>query len=141
MAAGHESFERRPEVRPGSERGFGLVFATVFTVIGLWPLIGGAPIRAWALIVAAAFLCLALVLPRALAPANRLWFRFGHLLHQVVTPVVMSALFFGAVTPTAFLLRVFGKDSLGLEKDCEAESYWIPREPPGPAPETMKNQF
>jgi hypothetical protein len=39
------------------------------------------------------------------------------------------------------LMRVMGKDPLRLKKDDKAESYWIPREPPGPPPGSMTNQF
>ena len=27
------------------------------------------------------------------------------------------------------------------DRQADADSYWIPREPPGPEPETMKQQF
>jgi hypothetical protein len=45
------------------------------------------------------------------------------------------------VTPTALLFRILGKDPLRLSHDPEARSYWIERQPPGPAPDTMTNQF
>ena len=80
-------------------------------------------------------------LPRALAPANRAWHRLGLLLHRVMTPVVMSVIFFATVTPMAVFMRLFGKDPLRLKREPEASSYWIPREPPGPEPDSMKNQF
>jgi hypothetical protein len=35
----------------------------------------------------------------------------------------------------------FGKDFLRLRIDRSAKSYWIEREPPGPPPQSMKNQF
>jgi hypothetical protein len=38
-------------------------------------------------------------------------------------------------------MRALGKRPLGLAFDKDAKSYWITREPPGPAPETMTNQF
>ena len=60
---------------------------------------------------------------------------------SVVTPVVMILLFYLTVTPTAILMRLFGKDPLRLRFDRAAKSYWIERVPPGPAPETMRNQF
>ena len=40
----------------GSDRGFGIVFAVIFLVVALYPLISGGSIRLWALTVAAAFL-------------------------------------------------------------------------------------
>jgi hypothetical protein len=41
----------------------------------------------------------------------------------------------------AFVLRAAGKDLLRLHLDRNATTYWIVRETPGPAPETMPNQF
>ena len=70
----HENFARDEPVRGSSDRGFGLVFAALFVLIGLGPLVGaGHPWRPWALIVAALFLGLALLRPSLLAPLNRLW--------------------------------------------------------------------
>ena len=76
-----------------------------------------------------------------LAPLNRLWFRFGLLLNSIVSPIVMGLLFYLIITPFALFMRLTGKDLLHLRRDPEAASYWIQREPPGPAPDTIKNQF
>ncbi len=137
----HESFERANDVKAGSERAFGLVFAAFFALIGFWPLLAGTGPRLWALAVSALFAGAAFLAPGLLKPLNRLWFRFGELLHKIVNPLVMGLLFFLTVTPIALLMRVAGKDPLRLKFDRGAKSYWIAREPPGPAPESMRNQF
>lgn len=137
----HEDLHRSQSDEAGSERSFGIVFAVVFALVGLLPLVHGGAIRPWALIVAGAFLVVALAVPRVLRPANRLWFRFGRLLHGIVTPVVLGLVFFSTVTPTALILRLTGKDPMTLRFEPERQSYWIRRDPPGPPPETMKNQF
>lgn len=137
----HETFERTGEVKTGSERAFGVVFAAVFFLIGLWPLLEGAGPRFWALALAALFLAAAFFAPGALTPFNKLWFRFGMLLHRIVNPLVMALLFYLTVTPIALIVRLSGKDSLRLKFDRAAKSYWIERAPPGPAPETLRNQF
>ena len=93
------------------------------------------------LIVAAAFAVVALAIPRALGPLSRAWQGLGKAIHKVVNPVVMGLLFYLTVTPTGLLMRLFGKDPLRLRFDPEAKSYWIERRPPGPAPETMHQQF
>jgi hypothetical protein len=36
---------------------------------------------------------------------------------------------------------MMGKDPLRLKRQPNTDSYWIPRRPPGPPPETMKDQF
>jgi Saxitoxin biosynthesis operon protein SxtJ len=128
---------------PGSERSFGLVFATFFAVISLTPLLRhpAGPVRLWGLAIAAVFLVLALTWTAPLRPLNWLWFRVGLLLHAIVTPVIMGLLFYSTMTPIGLLMRLAGKDPLRVRRDVSASSYWIPRDPPGPAPETMKNQF
>lgn len=137
----HEQFDRDNAVKAGSDRAFGLVFAAVFALIGLWPLLAGGGIRAWALIVAATFMALGLFAPVALKPLNRVWFLFGMLLHKIVSPLAMALLFFATVTPIALLMRLIGKDPLRLKFDRAAKSYWIQRDPPGPEPESMRRQF
>jgi predicted membrane metal-binding protein len=125
----------------GSERSFGLVFAGVFVVIALWPLMRGDKLHLWWLVIAAGFLGVAFVAPRALAPLNRFWFRTGMLLGKIVTPLVMGILFFLVVTPVGFLVRFSGKDPLRLAFEPASKSYWIKRSPPGPVAGSLKNQF
>ena len=141
-SAMHEDFSRGEEaVKGSSDRGVGLVFATVFSIIGLWPLLSGGGIRIWALAVAGALLALAIAWPATLAPLNRTWAWVGRVLHRIVNPVIMGILFYGTVTPTALVMKLFGKDPLRLRFEPNARTYWIDRKPPGPAPDTMRNQF
>jgi hypothetical protein len=137
----HESFVGDDEVKSSSDRSFGVVFTLLFAVIGVWPLMGGGKIRLWALGAAGLLLIIALARPIWLAAGNRLWTRFGLLLHRITNPIVMGLVFFLAVTPTALILRMMGKDSLRRKIDRTATSYWIDREPPGPAPDSMTDQF
>ncbi len=138
---GHESYERSEDVRGSSDRSFGIVFAVVFGAIGLLPLAFGAGVRLWSLGVGAAFLLVALAIPSILAPLNRLWLRFGLLLHRIVSPLVLGIMFFLVITPMGLLMRAFGKDLLRLRYDEAAASYWIDRIPPGPPPESLTDQF
>lgn len=137
----HEILEDRTEVRLGSERSFGMVFAVVFAIIGLLPLIKSAGPRYWSLGVAAAFLVVALFIPKLLAPLNRLWFRIGLLLHAIINPIIMGLMFYVVLTPTGFLMRLFGKDILRLKFDPKADSYWIKRDPSDSVGSDFKNQF
>jgi predicted membrane metal-binding protein len=139
--ATHERFSGHDAVKGSSDRSFGFVFAAFFTLVGLWPLLAGNTARWWALAIAVIFAGVALVRPSLLAPLNRLWFKIGLLLNQIVSPVVMGLLFYLVITPIALFMRAKGKDILHLKYDAKARSYWILREPPGPAPETIKNQY
>lgn len=122
-----------------SDKAFGFVFAGFFLLIGLLPLIHQAPIRIWAMVLAMLFALLAMVRPKLLGPFNRLWTRFGLVLHRLMTPVIMSLLFFLTVTPIALLMRLFGKRPLELSFDPQAESYWVHRDTL--ERDSMKRQF
>jgi len=138
---GHESFDRKQQVSTSSNRTFGFVFAAVFAIIGLWPWLFSGQVRVWSVVVGAAFLVVAWLRPAVLAPLNRAWTRFGLLLHRIVSPIVLGVMFFVVITPMGLVMRALGKDPLRLRYDREARTYWIDRRPPGPAPDTLNNQF
>jgi predicted membrane metal-binding protein len=134
--------ESHSEIEVSSDAGFGFVFAAFFAIIGLLPLISAAPVRIWALILSAAFLLVALIVPRILRPLNILWFKLGMLLSRIVTPIVMFLIFFVAVLPTAIVVRAMGRDAMARKTDRAAKSYWIVRDNHSDAePSSMKNQF
>lgn len=137
----HHEFRSHLEIKTSSNRSFGLVFSAVFALLGAaswyksgawWPVHG---------IVAAAFLLLAIIRPAALAGPNRLWTKLGLLLSRVVSPIVMGIIFFVIFMPIGIILRWRGKDLLRMKFDKAASTYWIVREPPGPAPDSMGEQF
>jgi hypothetical protein len=136
----HESFTREEAAQPGSNRTFGLVMAGALALVSLlngWHL---GRLWPWTLAIAALFLVAAWLRPSVLHPLNHLWVKLGLLLHRVVNPLVMGLLFYGTIFPTGLVMRMRGRDLLRLKRDSTAESYWITRVP-GPAPETMKDQF
>jgi predicted membrane metal-binding protein len=137
----HESYSRDEAVVGSSDRSFGIVMAAAFALISLLKLWRGGLSWPWTSGVAALCLAAALFYPAILRPFNRLWLKFGLLLHKLVNPIVMAVVFFGTVLPTGLIMRALGKDPLRLKRRPNANSYWIERRPPGPSPETMKDQF
>lgn len=129
------------EVKPPSEKSFGLTFAAVFSIIALLPLVHGGPVRWWALAIAAAFLALAFAAPAILVRPNRLWMRVGLLLHKVMNPVILGIMFALIVIPIGVIARLFGGKLLSPALDPEAKTYWTFREPPGPDADSIRNQF
>ena len=137
----HEDFSRDEAISVGSDRSFGLVMAAGCAVLA--SLSAWRDGHAWPVFAAIAllFLLAALFIPDALHSLNRAWLKLGLLLHKIINPVVMGLVFYGAVLPTGLVMRAMGRDLLRLELEPDADSYWIPRQPPGPAPITMKDQF
>jgi len=121
----------------GSNRSFGIVFFIVFLIISLWPLLSSNEIRIWSLIVSIIFLTLGLINSKILTPLNKLWFKFGIFLGNIISPIVMGIIYFVVITPIAFLLMVFKKDVLSLKK-TKKFSYWKNKEKYN---SNMKNQF
>jgi hypothetical protein len=137
----HEDLTRSELIEGSSDRAFGLVFAAAFFLVALWPLFHKEPFRWWACAVAGVFLVIALARPALLAVLNRMWMKLGILLGKIVSPVALGLLFFLILTPLGAIMRLVGKDPLRLKFDPSASSYWIRREPPGPPPDSMTNQF
>lgn len=127
-----------------SERSFGLLFGAVFALLAAY----GWFFKSWSSVVelsllglALAFVLLGFVAPKILSPLNWLWFQLGQLLGKIVSPIVLGAIFFLLLTPVSLVTRLFGRDELRLKRKASQTSYWLDRAPPGPAPESFKNQF
>ncbi len=134
----HESFAA-DKVKPPSERSTGLVFAGVALLLAFaWRHHPAAPW--WALAAAVSLAGISFLAPRLLKPLNIVWFKLGLLLHRIVNPVVMLALFVFVFVPAGFLVRIW-HDPLRLRRRSEASSYWIERTDAGPATSSMANQF
>ena len=125
------------KIKIGSNKSFGIVFFTVFLIIAIWPLLNGYEIRYWSLIISIVFLLLGILNSKILTPLNKIWFKIGILLGNVISPIVMSIIFFLVVTPTAFIMKILGKDLLNLKKNTK-NSYWIKKQNQN---SRMKKQF
>lgn len=136
MATKHDDAPPLP-----SDRSFGITFTVVFAAIAAWlgwKSLPGAGIVASLSIL---FAAIALSRPLLLRPLNRGWMAFGAVLHRVVSPLVLGLIYFGMFAPIAAAMRLRGRDAMRRRADPDAKSYWIRRDPPGPPPESLKNQF
>lgn len=139
----HESLVERQGVRPPSERSFGITFTVVFALLAAWLFLRkGLPIwGSLSLICSVLFLVAAFVNPVLLTALNRAWFRLGLMLHKIVNPIVMGLLFFLVFTPTGIVMRLIGKDLLGLKRTPIRSSYWIRRDAETDPLANMRNQY
>jgi hypothetical protein len=124
-------------IKISSNRNFGIVFFLFFLIISIFPLFKDEDIRIWTIIVAIIFLILGLLNSSILYPLNKIWFKFGILLGNFISPIIMGLVFFTVLTLTAFIMRAFGKDLLNLKKNNK-KSYWIDK---SLIKSKMKNQF
>ena len=121
-----------------SNKSFGIVFFIVFLIISLYPLVNQGEIRSWALVISLIFLILGLMNSNLLTPLNKAWIKFGFLLGNIISPVVLGIIFFLIVLPTGLFMSILRKNYLGLKYEKDLESYWIKKEK---QLSSMKNQF
>lgn len=137
----HEDLVRDETVAHGSDRSFGLVFAAVLAVIALTGWWRTHHVRTWAIALSLLFLGLALLAPAVLAPLNVVWARLGTLLHRVTSPLILGLMYAVAIVPVGLLMRWSGHDPMRRSFDPTLTTYWIPRTPPGPPPDSMTRQY
>ncbi len=137
----HEDLSRRAETGGASDRTFGLVIGVVlvglsvlarrrFTVVSVAEFGAGC-----------ALITAALWRPAVLRPLNRAWTKLGLLLGMIVTPVIMSVVYFLFFPPVAILYRRIAHHQIRVRPSPAATTYWIDRRPPGPPSCTMTRQF
>jgi hypothetical protein len=134
----HESYVGS-EIKPPSERSTGLVFAAMAAIIAvLWR---HSPTVPWLATAAAmGLLAVSVLAPVLLKPLNILWFQLGLLLHRVVNPVVMFAMFALVFVPAGMIMRIW-RDPLRSRRTTAASSYWIDRRESKDTAGSMTNQF
>ena len=110
-----------------SNKSFGLLFFVVFLILGLWPLKNGESLNFYFITASVVFLILGLLNSKFLSPLNKSWIKLGEILGFIIAPIVMALVYFVILTPISFIVRVFGKDLLGLKFLKEKDTYWIKR--------------
>ena len=120
-----------------SNKSFGIVFFIVFLILAVYPLKNNGNIIIPLIIISFVFLLLGLTNSKLLTPLNKIWFKFGIFLGKIVSPLVMSIIFFLLVTPIGILMRLFKKDLLNLKYNSK-KSYWIEK---NEIKSKFKNQF
>ena len=125
------------KIKLPSNRNFGLVFFTVFLLIALWPILNNNDLRIWSLIVSLVFLVFGSLNSKLLTPLNKLWFKFGILLGNIIAPIIMGIIFFLVVTPTGLIMKILKKDLLKL-KNNNSDTYWLEKDNSN---NSLRNQF
>jgi hypothetical protein len=124
-----------------SNRSFGWTFTGFFLLVGIFGIWRSNPAMSWLFALAGLFAVITLTRAQWLAPLNRAWMKFGALMNAVVSPVVLGAIFFGVFTPAGIVMRLVGRDAMARRFDPAAKSYWVKRDPAGPADDSFGNMY
>ena len=113
--------------RNNQNRSFGLLFFVVFLAIALWILTKKGEINFYLISIALIFLVLGLLNSKILSPLNKAWIKLGEILGRIIAPIVMAIIYFFILTPVSLMVRLFGKDLIGMKSSKEIKSYWVKR--------------
>jgi hypothetical protein len=91
--------------------------------------------------IAAAVAALAWIVPVALLPVYRAWMLLAEGLLWINTRILLALVFYGMVTPTGLLMRLFGRDPMERRFDRRAATYWSKREPLPKDPARFRRQY
>ena len=128
------------EIKLGSNRNFGIVFGIFFGLLTIYFFYKNNNWNLLLISISFCFLILGILNSKYLTILNIIWFKFGILLGKIISPLIMSLIFFLVVFPLALLAKLVGKDFLNLDKkkNSNKKSYWKKKEKYN---NSMKDQF
>lgn len=124
-----------------SNRSFGILFTVVFALAGVYLWRKHLAGHGWLFAASSLTLLVTFAAPDWLAPFNRSWMKLAELLNRIVSPLLLGLIFYGIFTPIAWGMRLAGRDEMKRRFEPQSKTYWQDRDPPGPDPSGLPNQF
>lgn len=137
----HEKITTNIKPKVSSDSSFCFVFAFIFFLIGIFPLLFNNEIRVWALILSIIMIASGKYYPRLFYYPNLIWFKFGLLLHKIMNPLILFMIFLFILTPTSILLKLFSYDPMKKKYRKKIDSYWVKKKNIDSEKFDMNNQF
>lgn len=120
--------EKLSEIELPSNKKFGYFFTLIFLIIAGYFFLNKSLNLAYVFaIISITLFLITIVKADLLLYPNKLWIQFGLLLGMIISPIVLGVLFFVLFTPTAIIMKLYGRDELRI-KFKKSTSYWIVRE-------------
>lgn len=125
-----------------SNRKFGFFFTFVFFIFSLYFYYNSFSNFYYLITISLSILTLITTLLNSnlLLPFNKGWMSIGYILGIVISPIILSIMYFILITPFGLIRQIFGKDELVL-KNKKLNSYWQDRKKNNKIHQSFKNQF
>ncbi len=120
---------------------FGLTIGIVLVILSVLLFYKGKNSAAYFGAVGIVLSVLALLAPMILKPLNKIWMSLSIVLGWIMTRVILTVLFYLAITPIGLLIKLFRKDFLELKIDKSKSTYWQKREKKKFNPIDFERQF
>ncbi len=86
-------------------------------------------------------ICIGRFVPILLWPFWKAWMGLASLLSMVMTPLVLTVLWWIVLAPTSLVLKVLGKHVMDLSFKNGAATYWIDRDPTKDNPKLFSRMY
>ena len=108
-----------------SNRKFGYTFTIIFFLSSVF--FYKNLIIFYTFLVLSLVLLLVTFLSRYLRLLNILWFKFGELLNKIISPIILTFVYYLLFVPFSFAVKLFIKNLLEVKFDKNQKTYWINR--------------
>ena len=122
-------------------RNFGITFCVILIILSNFLFIKNKDSYQLVAYLGSAFLVIGLIAPIILKPIYLVWMIFAIILGWIMTRLILSLLFYIILSPIGLLMRLFGKDFLGLKLDSSYQSYWNERDKNIESTQDLEKQF
>lgn len=106
-----------------TNRAFGLMFALIFLAIFFF--LNNTFLKFLFLSISLFSLIISLFFVNLLSKPKQYWIKFGYFLGKIISPIIISLIYFVVVFPTNIVLKIFRKDILDVKIAYKQKSYWV----------------
>jgi hypothetical protein len=122
-------------------RKFGITFSVLAIVLAAFSFYRMNPLWMMFLGTSLFFLLTGLWAYAILKPIYVGWMTFAFALGWVNTRLILGLVFYLIFTPAGLVMKLLGKDPLGLRFDRQATTYWLKRVPQDPSKKRYEKLF
>ena len=109
-----------------SNRKFGILFIFIFFFLSAY-FYKNFLIMISFFLLATIFIIILIFNDNLLKPINILWMKIGHILGIIVSPIILSFLYFFIISPIAIVLKILKRDELNISLDKKIQSHFKSR--------------
>lgn len=109
-----------------SNRKFGILFVFIFFFLSAY-FYKNFLIMISFFLLATIFIIILIFNDNLLKPINLLWMKIGHILGIIVSPIILSFLYFLIISPIAIVLKILKRDELNISLDKKIQSHFKSR--------------
>ncbi len=122
-------------------REFGITIGVVLLILSGLALWRGKASFPYFGIAGILFVVSGLVVPNILKPLQKIWMALAVVMGFFMSRLILTAIFYGVITPIGVLTRLFGNDVLDQRLCKEKSSYWRDRSTTIKDKESYENQY